>query len=287
MKKVFITGDDRGQLYWELARTIPFNMDQLNWHERLDVCDANAVYQAMQRLRPDIIINTAAYTAVDKAESHSDDAYAVNQRGVENLAIAAKQINARVIHVSTDFVFGNGNGAPFAINAMANPVNVYGKSKLAGEQALQQYGLNHHAIVRTSWVYSSNGSNFVKTMLRLMADRDELGVVSDQVGTPTWAYSLALALWKVAESGNTGILHWTGAGVASWYDFALAIYEEARAAALLSNEVTINPITTEQYSTLATRPHFSVLACQGSCSELGMQPQHWRADLRRMLKELK
>lgn len=286
MSKVFITGDDRGQLYWELVRSIPVHVNRLDWPTRLDICDADAVGDVLQQLQPDIIINTAAYTAVDQAERQPDDAYAVNQTGVENLASAASRVNARIIHVSTDFVFGESDGLPFPVNASANPVNVYGKSKLAGEQALQEHGLSKHAIIRTSWVYSSNGNNFVKTMLRLMAERDELGVVSDQIGSPTWAHSLALALWRVADVGTTGMLHWTGAGVASWYDFAVAIHEEARALGLLENDVVINPVTTEQYPTPATRPNFSVLACQASCQALDMQAQHWRADLRCMLKEL-
>ena len=287
MKKVFITGSNNGQLYWELSRTAPANVDNLLWPERLDICNAQQVNDVIQELQPDVIINSAAYTAVDKAEQYSADAFAVNQFGVENLANAATQINARVIHVSTDFVFSEGVGSPFSTNASTEPVSVYGKSKLAGEVVLQKLMPDSHAIVRTSWVYSSNGNNFVKTMLRLMAERDELGVVADQVGTPTWANSLALALWQTATRETQGVLHWTGAGVASWYDFAVAIHEEANSAGLLDRNVTIKPLTSDQYPTPAARPNYSVLDCQSSWNQLDMQAQHWRADLRSMLKELK
>lgn len=287
MKKVFITGSDNGQLHWELGRTVPADIDRLLWTERLDICNAQQVSDVIQQLQPDVIINTAAYTAVDKAEAHSADAYAVNESGVENLANAANQINARLIHVSTDFVFGDGGGSPFSNNTSTNPVNVYGKSKLQGELALQKLMPDSHAIVRTSWVYSSNGNNFVKTMMRLMKERDVVGVVVDQIGTPTWAHSLAQALWKAASNDTNGVLHWTGAGVASWYDFAVAIFEEATAAGLIDTQVTINPLTTEQYPTPAARPSYSVLNCHDSWGQLEMQAQHWRADLRNMLKELK
>lgn len=286
MKKVFITGSNSGQLYWELSRSIPANVNNLLWPERLDICNAEQVSDAIQQLQPDVIINAAAYTAVDKAEEHPVDAYAVNQTGVENLANAANQIKARIVHVSTDFVFGESVGSPFATNASTDPVNVYGKSKLAGEIALQKLMPNNHAIVRTSWVYSSNGNNFVKTMLRIMAERDELGVVADQVGAPTWAHSLALALWQAAINETKGALHWTGAGVASWYDFSVAILEEAKAMGLIDSDVRIKPLTTEQYPTPAARPNYSVLECQSSWNQLKMQAQHWRVDLRKMLKEL-
>ena len=287
MKKVFITGSNNGQLYWELSRTIPADVNNLLWPERLDICNAQQVNDVVQRLKPDVIINAAAYTAVDKAEEHVADAYAVNQSGVENLANAANHIKARIIHVSTDFVFGESVGSPFSTNESTEPVSVYGKSKLAGELALQKLMPDNHAIVRTSWVYSSNGNNFVKTMLRLMTERDELGVVADQVGAPTWAHSLALALWQAAVRETSGTLHWTGAGVASWYDFSVAIMEEAKAAGLIDRDVTINPLTTAQYPTPTARPSYSVLECQSSWSQLDMQAQHWRVDLRNMLKELK
>lgn len=286
MKKVFITGSNNGQLYWELSRTIPASVNNLLLPERLDICNAEQVSDALQQLKPDVIINTAAYTAVDKAEEHSADAYSVNQSGVENLANAANRINARIIHVSTDFVFSEGVGSPFSTNANTNPINVYGKSKLAGELALQKLMPDRHSIVRTSWLYSSNGNNFVKTMLRLMTERDELGVVADQIGTPTWAHSLALALWQAANNEIQGVMHWTGGGVASWYDFAVAIYEEAQTAGLIDRTVKIKPLTSEQYPTRATRPRSSILDCNDSRNRLGMQTQHWRVDLRHMLKEL-
>ena len=286
MMRVFITGSDSGQLHWELLRTCPENVEIVSVSPRLDLYDVPAIHSTLNELAPDAIINAAAYTAVDKAESESDNAYAINSVAVEQLALAAQRLNARMLHVSTDFVFGPGNGSPFATDASTAPVSVYGCSKLAGEQALMATLPEHGTIIRTAWVYSSHGNNFVKTMLRLMQERGEVGVIADQVGTPTWAYSLSLALWRALEVQASGMLHWTGAGAASWYDFAVAIAEEGTELGLIDRPVVVNALTTEQYPTPASRPAYSVLQLHDTWQQLNLTPPQWRTDLRTMLREL-
>jgi len=165
-------------------------------------------------------------------------------------------------------------------------VSVYGQSKLAGEQRLLDILPDAGAIVRTAWVYSSHGNNFVKTMLRLMKERGEVGVIADQIGSPTWAHSLARALWQIADRRSTGVMHWTDAGVASWYDFAQAIMEEGVALGLLDKPATINPLRTDQYPTPAVRPGYSVLELTSTWDAIELQSQHWRVELRNMMREL-
>jgi len=208
---VFITGSASGQLHWELLRSVPLHVNLLELPERLDITDREAVSAAIQQLNPDVVINAAAYTAVDKAETDVDAAAAVNTTAVETLALAVSSINAHLIHVSTDFVFGKGDGSPFIEQASVDPVSVYGKTKLAGEQVLAKILPDDSLVVRTAWVYSSHGGNFVKTMLRLMKERGEVGVIADQIGSPTWANALARALWVAADKKSSGVMHWTGA----------------------------------------------------------------------------
>lgn len=286
MMKVFITGSSRGQLHWELVRTLPPSAILLEQGERLDITDEAAVMSAISKMAPDVIINAAAYTAVDKAETEQKQAAAVNTDAIEWLSKAALHVGAHLLHVSTDFVFGTGDGSPFTENAKVAPVSVYGKTKLAGEAILANTMPDTSLVMRTAWVYSANGNNFVKTMLRLMNDRGEVGVIADQVGSPTWANSLAQALWRAAELRSSGVMHWTGAGVASWYDFAVAIQEEGRSLGLIERDVVVNPLTTEQYPTPAARPHYSVLELTNTWNRLDLQAAHWRDDLRAMLKEL-
>lgn len=286
MMRVFITGSDSGQLHWELLRTCPKDVEIVGVSPRLDLYDEQAIHSTLNELAPDAIINAAAYTAVDKAESEPDNAYAINAVAVEQLALAANRLNARLLHVSTDFVFGPGNGSPFATDAPTAPVSVYGSSKLAGEKALMAKMPDRGTIIRTAWVYSSHGNNFVKTMLRLMQERGQVGVIADQIGTPTWAHSLAQALWRALSVEAFGILHWTGAGAASWYDFAMAIAEEGTALGLIDRPVIVNALTTEQYPTPASRPAYSVLQLHNTWQQLDLTPPQWRIDLRTMLREL-
>jgi dTDP-4-dehydrorhamnose reductase len=284
MKKIMIAGMG-GQLGFELARTCPDSTELVAPTEAdLDITDSSSVDAYIAKVKPAVIINCAAYTAVDKAESEPEKAYAVNQQGPANLARAALAVGALLAHISTDFVFDGLQGRLCRVDDQPKPLSVYGKSKLAGENAILQSGAEAF-IVRTAWLYSSHGNNFVKTMLRLMNERDSLGVVVDQIGTPTWANSLARVIWQLIDRRARGLFHWSDAGVASWYDFSVAIYEEARALGLLQRKVAVRPILTSDYPLPATRPGFSVLDKTATTTLTGQQPEHWRINLRKMLQE--
>lgn len=274
----------KGQLGRGLLATAPDDATIIaHGSDTLDITDAAAVQTAVAAAKPDILFNAAAYTAVDRAESEADRAHAVNATAVGLLAAAARAAGARFVHISTDFVFDGLSGVAYAPDAPTNPVSAYGRSKLAGEAAAGADAL----IVRTAWVYAPTGGNFVRTMLRLMAERPEVRVVADQIGTPTYAPGLAAALWALAGRGLTGIHHYTDSGAASWYDFAVAIQEEALAAGLLTSAVPIIPIATADYPTPARRPHFSVLDKQSSFAALGGPAPHWRANLRMMIEAIR
>jgi dTDP-4-dehydrorhamnose reductase len=284
--KVLVTGS-KGQLGWELQRQTPAGA-QVVWTDlaELDITRADAVQALASEVKPTVVINAAAYTAVDKAESDQDLAYKINRDGAEHLAAAAKAHSARFLHVSTDFVF-DGKGKPYEPNDPVKPLSVYGASKAQGEQAVLQAN-SAALIVRTAWVYSAHGGNFVKTMLRLMAEKPSLNVICDQISSPTWAKGLASTLWALAAAPTmpNGIAHYTDSGVASWYDYAMAIQEEAIALGLLKAAVPINPIPTSAYPTPAKRPGFSVLNKDQLINLVGAAP-HWRVQLRSMLAELK
>jgi len=271
--QVLLTGSERGQLHWELERTKPEAVSFCIPESRLDITDAAAVDQFVSDNKPDVIINAAAYTAVDKAEADKSAAFAVNDTAVGYLATAARAAGAHLIHVSTDFIFGQTQASPIKTDAQASPVSVYGMSKLAGEQRLFSILPEHSLVYRTAWVYSSHGNNFVKTMLRLMNERGEVGVIADQIGTPTWANSLARAIWRGAQTRATGVLHWTDAGAASWYDFAQAIMEEGVALGLLDKHATVRPLRTDQFPTPAARPTYSVLELTSTWDTLDLSVQ--------------
>ncbi|WP_267389702.1 dTDP-4-dehydrorhamnose reductase [Sphingomonas sp. GC_Shp_3] len=281
MKALIVGG--AGQLGRGLAATAPSGVNVVS-HDRntLDITDAASVDAAVAAEQPDLILNAAAYTAVDKAESDEDAAYAVNATAVGLLADAAAKHGARLVHVSTDFVFDGQDGTPYAPDAATNPLSAYGRTKLAGELLAGEGAL----IVRTAWVYAPTGGNFVRTMLRLIGERPEIRVVADQIGTPTYAPGLAAALWTMAGQGVTGIHHYTDAGAASWYDFAVAIQEEALAAGLLSTQVPVIPIVTSAFPTPAIRPSYSVLDKTSTFKALGHPTPHWRANLRAMIAEI-
>lgn len=285
--KVLIAGR-RGQLAHELQRTAPAGWQlSARGAAELDLADGHAVQEAVRAYRPALVINTAAYTAVDRAEAERDLAYAVNARGAEHLAAACREAGCRLLHISTDYVFSGHASSPYLPAAATDPATIYGASKLAGEQAVLALIPDQVVVIRTAWLYSAHGRNFVKTMLRLMQERDELGVVADQVGTPSWGRELAQTIWKFADRPEVrGIYHATDAGVASWYDFAVAIYEEGRAAGLLDRKVTIRPLPTAAYPTPAPRPAYSVLDKTSTWDLFGPAP-HWRLNLRAMLAELK
>ena len=275
-----------GQLGQALADTVPDNAEFIGIDlPELDITDAAAVLDICRQSSPEVIVNAAAYTAVDRAESEIELATAVNVEGPRNVAAAARDIDARLIHVSTDFVFDGEASAPYKADATTNPLSVYGRTKRAGGLSVLEAMPDTAVVVRTAWLYSKTGSNFVKTMLRLMGERDELSVVADQIGTPTWADSLATAVWAFAATPeHSGLFHWTDDGQTSWYEFALAIQEEALSLGLLDKPIPIRAITTEDYPTTATRPRYSVLDCSATHKALKLHPTQWRVSLHRMLK---
>ena len=234
----------------------------------------------------DIVINAAAYTQVDKAESEPELAQLVNGDAPGWMASECAISGKAFVHISTDFIFGGAHSSPIKTDAKAEPLSIYGKTKLAGELAVQA-ALPDALIIRSSWVYAAVGANFVLTMLRLMKERDELGVVADQVGSPTAANDLADAVMMFAAAGAKGMFHFTNAGECSWHEFAVAIAEEGVAAGLLSRIPRINPITTADYPTPAVRPAYSVLEKVATWDVLGKPARHWRAALRDILKEIK
>ncbi|NTV12458.1 MAG: dTDP-4-dehydrorhamnose reductase [Desulfobulbaceae bacterium] len=283
--KVLLTGA-RGQAGHELRRSAPPGAQLLCLdRQSLDITNPAAVLRTLAAERPALVINAAAYTAVDKAESEPEQAFAINASGTGNLAAAAAAVGARLLHISTDFVFDGSKSSPYQPEEQTNPVSVYGASKLAGEEAARAANPNT-LIIRTGWLYGAHGQNFVKTILRLLGERAELAVIADQVGTPTWTGTLAEALWAAAARPELrGLYHWSDAGVASWYDFAFAIQEEALALGLLPRAIPITPITTAAYPTAARRPAYSVLDKTTAWRDFALAGQHWRVSLRRMLKE--
>ena len=285
-KKVLITGAN-GQLGYELPRTVPEGYECiLTDVAELDITDSDAVSAYIAKCKPDVIINSAAYTAVDKAEEEQELAAAINETGAKNLAQVSKDNGIKFIQTSTDFVFSGNGCSPYLVDAPTEPQGVYGQTKDDGDKAVLEILGEKAFIIRTAWLYSAHGNNFVKTMLRLMSERDALGVIADQIGTPTWAHSLAHAIWKAIEIDATGIHHWTDAGVASWYDFAIAIQEESLHLGLLEEKILINPLTTADYPTPASRPAYSVLDKTVTWKTLDMNGEHWRNGLRKMLLEL-
>lgn len=285
--KVLITGAG-GQLGCALLKSVAVDCEiHACTRTELDVADAGAVTRAVRKVKPDLIVNAAAYTAVDKAETERDLAFAVNAAGVENLARAALDSGVRLVHVSTDFVFDGRKSSPYLPEDEMHPLGVYGASKAEGEKRLRAVLGDAAVVVRTGWLYAAQGQNFVNTMLRLMREKDSLGVIADQVGTPTWVGSLAEVIWKIAGNPKiAGTHHWSDAGVASWYDFAVAIQEEALAAGLLARSIPIRALTTSEYPLPAKRPAYSVLDKHTLIAATGLQPAHWRANLRKMLREL-
>jgi len=286
--KVLVTGAN-GQLARELALAIPEGVKLVALgRQELDITDRDRVLEVVERHGPDVIVNAAAYTAVDLAEKESERAHAVNSQGAANVAESATAVRARVIQLSTDYVFDGRKSTPYLPEDPTGPLCVYGASKAEAERRLVEVTNGEALIIRSGWLYSAHGHNFVRTMLGLLRKRDEVRVVSDQVGTPTWAKGLARAIWAAVERGSLkGIHHWTDAGVASWYDFAVAIQEEARALGLSNRPVPIRPIRTDEFPTAARRPPYSLLDKTTTWSALQITVLHWRDALRAMLRELK
>lgn len=282
--RVLVTGAS-GQLGTLLRETAPHPLDLTGFDSTgLDVANREAVFRIVRRLRPDWIVNAAAFTAVDRAESEHRRAHAVNADGPRYLAEAAAVTGSRLLQVSTDFVFDGAQAVPYEPDVRPNPLNVYGATKLAGERAVREVLGDAAVIVRTAWVYAGQGRNFVQSMLRLLDEREALTVVDDQIGTPTSADGLAHAIWQIMDRELNGIYHWTDAGVAAWYDFAVAIRDEALVHGLLSRRTPVVPVSSAEFPRPAPRPPFSVLDKRGTWQALGVKPVHWRDALRRVLE---
>jgi len=242
----------------------------------IDITSLESVERVLTAVRPSVVLNCAAYTDVDGCESNRDTAMQVNGEGVAHLAMATRMIGARLVQISTDYVFDGNKITPYLEDDAPNPLSVYGESKLAGEM---NAAVNpDHLIVRTQWLYGLHGKNFVETMLRLGAERDELSVVDDQIGSPTWTVDLAHAIVALLEKGCRGVYHAANEGYCSWNDFARAIFQEAGMA------VTVTAMTTEQLNRPARRPLHSTLDCGKLARDGGYRPQPWRDALRSYLK---
>ncbi|MCP4720630.1 MAG: dTDP-4-dehydrorhamnose reductase [Desulfobacteraceae bacterium] len=284
--KVLLFGSD-GQLGWELQRTCPGNIEIVTCdYPKVDFCSTHTIEKCINSIQPDCIINAAAYTAVDKAEQETDLAYRINHEAVSKIAELCRKNTIFMVQVSTDFVFNGRNFKPHNPYDTPSPESVYGKSKREGEKAVLDILSDNALLIRTAWLYSSHGNNFVRTMIHLMKEKERLNVVDEQIGTPTWAFGLALSIWVSIEKNLTGIFHWTDAGVASWYDFAMAIQEEGLEAGLLEKSIPILPVTVKQFPTPAKRPYYSILDKRSFLQATGLKPLHWRVQLRSMLEEL-
>lgn len=278
-----------GQLAFELARELKSTQHSVTYLGRddIDITSAAGIEEKLSPLSLDVVINASAYTAVDKAEEDTDACNAINALAVKNLATFCKASGAFMVHVSTDYVFNGYKGAPYLTSDPIEPQGAYGKSKAEGEKALLEILPEASCLIRTAWVYSSHGNNFVKTMLRLMADKPQLTVIDDQIGTPTWAKGLAEVCLCAAVNKTVGVYHWTDEGVASWYDFALAIQQLGIEKGLLDKAIPVLPIPSSQYPTPAKRPHYSVLDKQTAREAFAScKPTHWRKQLATMLDEL-
>ena len=251
----------------------------------LNIADRRSVRQTVETFRPDYIINAAAYTAVDKAESDAERAFAVNREGARHLAEAAEAAGAAMLHISTDYVFDGAGGAPYDEAAQTAPQNIYGASKLAGEQAVLE-ACRCAVVMRTSWVFGAHGQNFVKTMLRLGRERDSLGIVADQYGAPTAAADIAAALITIVRrhtpeqlAERAGIYHYCGSPYASWFEFAETIFAEAAAQGVLAKIPAVKPIATADYPTPAKRPADSRLDCGKIRAVFGIVLCNWHSAL--------
>ena len=287
MERVLITGAD-GQLGTELQKTGPKNFELLALgRDELDIGAAEPIADTISQFKPTVVINAAAYTAVDQAEAEPEEAEQINSLAPGYLALACRKNRALLIHISTDFVFDGVGSTPYKPDSKTSPLGSYGRTKLLGEEKILEE-LSTALIVRTSWVYSAYGKNFVKTMLRLMQERDTVRVVEDQIGAPTWARGLAKMLWASLSKDNIrGIYHWSDEGICSWYQFAKAIAEEAVKIGLIKRCAQVEPISSKNYKTLATRPDYSVLDCSSTIRDIGISPLPWRSQLKSMLEDLK
>ena len=307
--RILLTGSS-GQLGMALRASLPIeingnpvqliatgrNVDSVIGLEPLDLADVSQCKEAIQKHQPDWVLNAGAYTAVDRAESEPELAHAVNAGAPRALAeaLAATSSQARFLQISTDFVFSGEQGFPYLPEQPLAPLGVYGASKASGEQAvLEVLGAGRHeraSILRTSWVYGPVGSNFLLTMLRLHAQKakadETLRVVADQVGCPTSTLGLAEACWAVIRHEASGVLHWSDAGAASWYDFAVAIGEIGQMCGVLDRAAEVQPIQTAEYPTPAKRPPYSLLECNSTRLKLKLPHRYWRSALKEVMRHV-
>lgn len=282
-KSILLIGSN-GQVGKELEKILQGDIIAVA-RPTVDLTQVDTLRKVIRENQPQIIINAAAYTAVDRAESEPELASTINATAPLILAEEARKLEAKLIHISTDYVFDGNNSRPYNENDVTNPLSVYGKTKLAGEEAIR-HTCPDHFILRTAWVYGDGKSNFVKTMLRLGGERETIRVVADQIGSPTWAKDIARVIVDIIRfCPESGIYHYTNSGVASWYDFAVTIFEEAEQLGYKLKVQQIVPITTSEYPTPALRPSYSVLCCGKIYPVLTTHPPHWRRSLRQMLLE--
>lgn len=286
MTKIILIGAD-GQVGTELKTTLSHLGEVYSFNRStLDLTRNEQIAQTIQEVKPNLIVNAAAYTAVDQAESEPDLAHQINAIAPKIIATEAQKLNAFFLHISTDYVFDGQKNTPYLETDQTNALSAYGQSKLAGETGIQEV-TDNYCILRTAWVYGVAGKgNFVKTMLRLAKERPQLKVVVDQVGSPTWSYDIATTITQLSSQQATGIYHFTNSGVTSWYDFAIAIFEEAKALEIPLKIEQVFPITTAEYPTPAKRPAYSVLSGKKITDILGNPPPYWRSSLRKMLQQM-
>jgi len=242
----------------------------------IDITSLASVRRTLLTLKPKIVINAAAYTDVDGCETNAEQAMEVNGEGVGLLALTAREIGAKLVQISTDYVFDGRKGTPYLEDDPVGPLSIYGESKLAGE--LNAAMAPEFLIVRTQWLYGLHGKNFVETMLRLATEKSEFSVVDDQIGSPTWTYDLALAIKALLDRGCQGVYHAANSGYCSWNEFAKAIFKEQGLA------VTVNSMTTQELNRPANRPLYSTLDCSRLMQDAGFRPQSWREALKSYLK---
>lgn len=257
--------------------------------EDCDLLQPGSIKRTLDKKKPDFIINAAAYTDVDRAESEAEVAHRINGKAVGAIAEWVSYNRARLIHLSTDFVFDGKSQRPYQINDKMNPLGAYGASKEAGEKQVKELAPKATMVIRTSWVYSEYGSNFVKTMLRLMRESKSLSVVDDQLGSPTYAGSLARIIWTIINMDyfQPGIFHWTDNGTITWYQFACTIQAEATKLGLLNRSIPIKPISTDEYPTSAKRPAYSALDTSKLEQLTSQKARDWQLNLNYMLNRLK
>ena len=254
---------------------------------QLDITSKISLENTFKNQNISAVINTAAYTAVDKAESEQDEAYLLNEFAPQNLASCSMKYSFTLIHVSTDFVFSGENTTPYLISDVTGPQNVYGKSKRAGEIAISKESPNLSTVIRTSWLYSCHRNNFVKSMIRQMSEKEQLCVVSDQVGSPTSTDSLVDLIFTMLKTEDySGIYHWSDSGSVSWYDFALVIQDYCLGAGLLKKRIPIIPISTDQYPTPARRPKYSVLDLSLTKERYSIEPKPWKESLKQVIDRI-